>query len=433
MFNRADSLAEELLASKEDSKVNLPEIAHPSCAALQIAIADLLASWGISPSRVTGHSSGEIPAAYCAGKLSRESAWKVAYYRGYVSSKQHTVRGAMIAVGLDKSRLLPYMEKVHASHPGELTISCYNSPNNHTVSGDEVMVDALKELLDADGVFARRLKVQNAYHSAHMKQVASEYLQLMGELPWEVKDTSPQRVHMFSTVSGCIIEHECLNADYWVQNLVSPVRFEDALVAMCFDPINKGQVLSTENVFAEHIIEIGPHSALQSVIKEISARRKSHPSITYLSILNRNEPSIEFVLGTVGTLSSNGAVIDVQAVNQARLSSPGPRLLVDLPPYVFNHSSKVLYESRLSKNLRFRKYPRHDLFGAPVPDWSAETPRWRHFIRLHENPWLKDHVVSEQLEPLHLAFQLILCCRSRITTFIPALDISLWRLRHHCR
>jgi acyl transferase domain-containing protein len=69
-------------------------------------------------------------------------------------------------------------------------------------------------------------------------------------------------------------------------------------------------------------------------------------------------------------------------------------MLTKLPPYSFNHSQRIWYESRLSKNFRNRKHPRHDLFGAPVPDWNPDQPEWRHFLRLPENPWMKDHVVT---------------------------------------
>ena len=62
-----------------------PEIAQPVCTALQIALVDLLADWNVIPVAVTGHSSGEIAAAYCAGGLSHESAMKVAYYRGLLA------------------------------------------------------------------------------------------------------------------------------------------------------------------------------------------------------------------------------------------------------------------------------------------------------------------------------------------------------------
>lgn len=98
-------MVDELFAEAKSTRINLPEISHPVCTALQVALVDLLASWGIFPKYVTGHSSGEIAAAYCAGKLSREAAWKVSYFRGYVSSKQSAANGAMMAVGLNEPAL----------------------------------------------------------------------------------------------------------------------------------------------------------------------------------------------------------------------------------------------------------------------------------------------------------------------------------------
>ena len=57
-------IAEECNKDKENSKINSPNFSQPICTALQIALVDLLRSWGISASAVVGHSSGEIAAAY---------------------------------------------------------------------------------------------------------------------------------------------------------------------------------------------------------------------------------------------------------------------------------------------------------------------------------------------------------------------------------
>lgn len=338
---------------------------------------------------MTGHSSGEIAAAYCAGKLSRKAAWKVAYYRGYVSSKQLNAGGAMMAVGLNAPQLESYLESVRQHNTGELIIACYNSPKNHTVSGDESMVDSLKEMLDADGIFARKLNVKNAYHSAHMQVIAEDYLQLMGTFSSGKKLPVPHVIHMYSTVTGEEVTEEYLTGQYWVDNMVSPVRFTSALAAMC-----PRATLSDGNVPC--IVEIGPHSTLQSAIKETLALGKGRPGAKYLAVLKRNDPSLNVLLNTVGYLAANDCSLDLHKVNTA--SRPQvkkqPRMLVDLPPYSFKHTEKVLHESRLSRNLRSRKFPRHDLFGAPVADWDANAPRWRHFVRLNENPWLRDHMVS---------------------------------------
>ena len=400
-FSRTDGtniviiMLDELLSDDKTSRVSLPEIAHPVCTALQVAIVDLLASWNIFPSRVAGHSSGEIAAAYCAGRISREGAWKAAYYRGYVSSKQQAANGAMMAVGLSPQRLEPYLSWVHGDHQGELIIACYNSPKNNTVSGDEELVDCLKKKLDADCIFARKLNVQNAYHSAHMKVISQEYLQLMGPLNSGKRLAIPHFVRMFSTVTGCEVTEETLGGQYWVDNMVSPVRFTAGLKAM-----HSQQLDSNHDEVNTFVVEIGPHSTLQSAIKETLLSEDGQAHHKYASVLKRNDSSLDPLLSTVGSLAVNGHAVDLHEVNHASRGTPNKpgRLLVDLPPYSFKHSEKVLYESRLSRNLRTRKFPRHDLFGAPVSDWNSNAPRWRHFVRLDENPWLRDHVVSSVAE-----------------------------------
>ncbi|MCJ1393517.1 hypothetical protein MMC18_006392 [Xylographa bjoerkii] len=69
-------------------------------------------------------------------------------------------------------------------------------------------------------------------------------------------------------------------------------------------------------------------------------------------------------------------------------------MLVDLPQYPFDHTESYWSESRLSRNFRFRQFPRHDLLGAPISDWDATEAQWRHFLRHSENPWITDHKIT---------------------------------------
>jgi acyl transferase domain-containing protein len=261
------------------------------------------------------------------------------------------------------------------------------------------MVDCLKRLLDADGAFARKLNVKNAYHSAHMLAISHDYLRLMGTLPHGKRLIAPHQVHMFSTVTGTELREDQLLAQYWVDNMVSPVLFTSGLEAMT------SKSSSSDSDSLQLIVEIGPHSTLQSAIKETLASASPNMDFKYLAVLKRTDHNLNTLLTTVGFLASSGLKLDFHSVNQAPRSKKRRRskLLVDLPPYSFKHTEKVLFESRLSKNLRNRKYPRHDLFGAPITDWNPAAPRWRHFVRLNENPWLRDHMVSRSsLDCFHM-------------------------------
>ena len=75
------SLVEELKLDASKSRMNQSGIAQPASTALQIALVDLLATIGITPQIVLGHSSGEMGAAYAAGAISHGAALNIAYCR----------------------------------------------------------------------------------------------------------------------------------------------------------------------------------------------------------------------------------------------------------------------------------------------------------------------------------------------------------------
>ena len=54
------SVMDELTASKKRSQLGLATYAQPLCTVLQIGLVNLLSEWGIQPTAVIGHSSGEI-------------------------------------------------------------------------------------------------------------------------------------------------------------------------------------------------------------------------------------------------------------------------------------------------------------------------------------------------------------------------------------
>lgn len=69
-------LEEELLRDEQTTRLDESHISQPATTAIQIAMVDLLAGFGVRPQKVCGHSSGEIAAAYAAGCLSHEAALK---------------------------------------------------------------------------------------------------------------------------------------------------------------------------------------------------------------------------------------------------------------------------------------------------------------------------------------------------------------------
>jgi acyl transferase domain-containing protein len=51
------------MRGENDTNVNDAEYSQPLCTIIQVALVDLLNSFGLRPAKVVGHSSGEIAAA----------------------------------------------------------------------------------------------------------------------------------------------------------------------------------------------------------------------------------------------------------------------------------------------------------------------------------------------------------------------------------
>ena len=170
------SLLDELSKDEKTSNVGAAHISQPACTAIQLALVDLMRSWGIRPTAVAGHSSGEIGAAYAAGSLTFETCMAVAYHRGrlipVLKERYPDLRGALMAVGGRKEELEPIISEIKG---GEIRIACFNSPSSLTISGDEAGIDELKNIAEEKQLFNRKLFVDTAYHSHHMNLLAKDY------------------------------------------------------------------------------------------------------------------------------------------------------------------------------------------------------------------------------------------------------------------
>ncbi|PVH93633.1 mycocerosic acid synthase [Periconia macrospinosa] len=382
------------------SRINDAEFSQTLCTAVQVALVDLLADWGLKYRAAAGHSSGEIAAAYSAGAISQKCAWRIAYWRGKLCAKladdPEQPKGTMAAVGLDLEKTQEMIDRVHKygfKSATKLTVACMNSKTSHTVSGDVAQIDALVETLNQERIFARKLKVKMAYHSTHMEPIAKEYTFCIGRI--QPGQQQGSEVRFFSSAYGTEISHSKLqDAGYWTKNLVSAVRFNESMTGMLQALTNaKGEEGSQSHLVTD-IIEIGPHSALQGPLRNITDEARGNGGVKYHHVLQREEPDLATVMRGVGSLFTRGIELDLVKVNRVS-NEASPSMLIDLPRYPFNHSREYWNEGRLSRNFRFRPHARHELLGMPVNDWDGKHDAvWRNWIRLSENPWVEHHTIS---------------------------------------
>ena len=382
------SLLNELLLDENISRIHHGDIAQPASTALQIGLVDLLVSIGIKPQVVLGHSSGEIAAAYASGILPHDVALRVSYCRSFIPSISRRlipIKGAMLSVGLSEAEV---SDLIAHPHGGIVSVACVNSPHNTTISGDEAAILEIEQTLNKMGIFNRKLKVDTAYHSHHMQTVAQHYLSSLGT----IFSQSPQEGVKFISSVTAKERTQDFGAAYWVENLVSKVRFCDALQEFCRMQMGEFQNI---RVHPTHIIvEIGPHSVLGGPVQQtISQGFKSFDHL-YLPTLVRGRAAVHSVLQTVGKIFELGYPVDLLKANSLGFSEIQPRLIRGLPSYPWDHTNTYWHESRLSRDYRLRENPPHDLLGARIPSSTPLEPSWRHIISADTLPWLAEHMID---------------------------------------
>jgi acyl transferase domain-containing protein/NADPH:quinone reductase-like Zn-dependent oxidoreductase len=375
---------DELRKEAESSRVNEAHISQPACTAIQLALTDLLRSWDILPTAVTGHSSGEIGAAYAAGILPLKSCMAIAYYRGMVTTllkkKFPNLRGSMMAVGCSKEEIEPLIAQLVAK---EARVACYNSPSSLTISGDEPAIDELQSIMEKSQLFNRKLQVEMAYHSHHMELVAKDYIGCLQNLDAPVST----EVKFHSSLLGHLVDGSELQPSYWVENLTQSVRFSEALTNMC-------QPVDGFKTGVNMLVEIGPHSALGGPVKQIlKSCGPNAMKIPYTSALVRKRDAVETTLELASTLFTKGATLEMGAVNVPSMSKK-PSLLVDMPRYPWNHQTRYWHEPRVMQKHKGRKFPRHDLLGTLATYSNDLEPTWRNILRVDDLPWLRHHKIQ---------------------------------------
>ena len=388
------SAVEELGKSEDESLIAKPEFSQPLCTVLQIALVDLLSSWGIRPQVTAGHSSGEIGAAYAMGALSSEDSWKIAFHRGRLAGNLKFVaphlKGGMMACGLAEGDVEPYFQKIGVTNGEQLSIACVNSPSNVTISGDVDKLNELETILKGDSIFARKLAVENAYHSAHMKYLADDYLKSIEDVVPNSKAASTSGVKMISSVYGREITAEELGPAYWVANMVSAVQFVSAVKGAMVKPKStRGKKASA----VDTIVELGPHAALQGPIKQTLQEINKAEDTTYLTAIRRGQPAEVTALQLAGALWSRGTEVKLDLANSLTTEPSTYIPLHDIPKYPWNHETRYWHECNTSKSHRFRHAPRLDLLGYPVTEFSMLEPQWKNVVYLAELPWVSDHKI----------------------------------------
>ena len=333
-------------------------ISQPCIFAVQVALAELWASWGVRPEAVVGHSVGEVAAAFLAGVFSLEDAVRIIYERGRTMALAPG-RGRMLAAALPadaaREKIAPYGDRV--------ALAAVNSPSSVTISGEADALEELAALVEARGVFCRFLKVGYAFHSAQMDPIRDELLAALAGI-------RPRRASLplISTVTARRMTGPELGPQYWWDNVRRTVRFADGVEGL----IELG---------CDTLIELSPHPVLSAAVTECYQHHGKRPTV--LPSLRRHDDERGTMLRSLGSLHVLGQPIDWCGL------LPEPRRFISLPLYPWQRE-RFWHEADESRVTRLSA-PAHPLLGVAQ---GGPKPGWESRLDLQLAAYLADHRVQ---------------------------------------
>ncbi|QOR37452.1 SDR family NAD(P)-dependent oxidoreductase [Billgrantia diversa] len=343
------------------SRMALTEIAQPTLFAIQVGLTEMLRQEGIEPAAVVGHSVGEVAAAWASGALSLADAVKVIYYRSFYQG-QTRGQGEMTAVAMGAEAL----DEVLASgnYPG-VHLAGINSTHGITLAGEPTALDRLERQLADQGIVAKRLPLDYAFHSPAMDPIEAGVLDSLASITPRV-----ERLPYISTVTGTPLPGTELGAEYWWHNIRQPVRFATAIDSLIVDGCHL-------------FIEIGAHPILRRYLSD--ALRDAERDGLVLGTLERGRPAEACMARTLGQALLSGMPLDTQRW----FPIEGRR--VELPRYPWQRERYWIAGTGDGQGLLERHYE-HPLLGYRL---AQQADTWESQLDTGRLPWLADHVVGE--------------------------------------
>ncbi|KAJ8028797.1 Highly reducing polyketide synthase sor1 [Holothuria leucospilota] len=379
------SLVSLLTEETDKEKMNYTDIAQPAICAVQIALAELYAMWGVIPDAVVGHSVGEVAAAHVAGLLPLESAIRLIYIRGRQLRKTSGM-GSMVAVLHPVDDIRTKLES--SEFVSVIDIACINSPKQVVLSGDKESLNQFTEFLRKDGIRCITLKVKNAFHSYQQQEVHKDFIKRTKFLNNKtLKDPhgSVPQIPIVSTISGKYLKLEEANtADYWWRNIRQPVLFKEAIEKLAADGYSC-------------FLEVSPHPVLSHAIRDITTSMDPKPSRTVVtSALRRPNDTREvtddrmFLLRSLAKLHVEGYEFDLRPLYRNLRT----QRIVSLPTYPWQ---RVFCSAATEESSELFRFPakNHPLLGkrTVLSHLSSDNAPsiWTSNFTACSIPWLQDH------------------------------------------
>ncbi|EMF09017.1 ketoacyl-synt-domain-containing protein [Sphaerulina musiva SO2202] len=389
-------------------------------ACIQVALARMWASWGITPSAVVGHSLGEYAALHVAGVISASDMVLLVGRRAELLVRDctpHThgmlaVKGSADAI---RTALGPKMTE----------IACINGPEETVLCGSGDVVGTANEILARCGFKATKLNVPFAFHSAQVDPILEQFTKVASAVTFN-KPVVP----VLSPLEGQVIRDDgIINPTYLARHAREPVNFWSALIS--------GQ---SATVFSEKTawLEIGAHPVCSGMVKASIGATVTAPS------LRRGEDAWKTISNSICQLYTAGVNINFDEFHREFNDA---QELLTLPTYSFDNKKYWLdYHNNwtLTKGeaAQIKEVIREKEVAAPAP--VVEVPAKRlstscqkviseEFSETSAKVVIRSSLADNKLYPVvcgHLVNNAALCPSSLYADMALTVSDYIWKETH---
>ena len=283
-----------------------PTVGQVAIFVIELALAELLRSWGCEPEAMIGHSIGEFVAAHLSGVISLPDALDIVAARARLIETL-AIPGAMLSVAIAEEELLPLL-------PPDVCLAAVNGPRLCVASGSAEGIANLDSALAARGISTQKLRTTHAYHSRMMEPIAAPLAALLTRIQLH----APETPYVSCSTGTWITAAQATDPNYWASHLCHPVRFHQGLCTLLEEP---DRVL----------LEVGPGQGLTShAVRELARLKQPSTAIATMRWSYSGEAEMAVLLRAAGQLWVHGVSID-----KTSLLAQTPRRRVPLPTYPF--------------------------------------------------------------------------------------------------
>ncbi|AOI68336.1 hybrid non-ribosomal peptide synthetase/type I polyketide synthase [Burkholderia ubonensis] len=329
-------LLEVLSARNED--IHQTGYSQPALFSLQYALTTLLASFGVTPDAVMGHSVGEYAAACAAGIFSPEDGLRLIAERGRLM--QALPRdGEMAAVFAD----LATVERAIEAYPREVAVAAVNGPASIVISGKRERIAMLVDAFAAQDIRSVPLNTSHAFHSPLLEPMLDDF-----QAAAKAVRAARPAIPFYSNLTGAVMDEAPTDA-YWRRHCREPVQFASSVERLAEAGFNL-------------LVEIGPKPVLVNLARACCA---PDAGIQFLA-LQRPQVEQQALVEALSSLYAHGVDVDWASTETPALTR------VALPSYPFQRS-RTWFQKADTSMTQTSALP---IAATPTQNRSGEVLEW---------------------------------------------------------